>query len=313
MTATHEFIVSGQDAGLRLDVWLARQMPGLSRSRAQCLIRNCNATVDGKPAKESRRVRPDERVIVSLPTSRAAKTAPEPIPISIIHQDSDIIVINKPAGMVTHPSFGHQSGTLVNALLHHCPDLAGIGWELRPGIAHRLDKDTSGTIVAAKNERALASLLDQFKTRSVRKEYLAIVRGSIRPEAGTIRTLMGRSPANRTKMTAEAPRGRLSISEYRNLSISNDLSLVLVIPKTGRTHQVRVHMAHIGHPVAGDRKYGGAGESAHALPAPRQMLHAWKLSITHPSTGQKVSFTAPIPPDMVEMMRIARLELGKSS
>jgi 23S rRNA pseudouridine1911/1915/1917 synthase len=247
-----------------------------------------------------------------LPSPSAPQTNPEPIPLSIIHQDQDIIVINKPAGMVTHPAHGHQSGTLVNALLHHCPDLAGIGWELRPGIAHRLDKDTSGAIVAAKNEKALASLLSQFKNRSAKKIYLAIVRGRVSPASGTIRTLIGRSRADRTKMTAEAKRGRLSISEFRTLSSSEDISLVLVVPRTGRTHQVRVHMAHIGHPVAGDRKYGGAGEGAHDLPAARQMLHAWKLSIKHPSTGAEISFTAPIPPDMADLMRIARLNMERA-
>ncbi len=308
MTSIHEFIVSAQDAGLRFDIWLARQMPGLSRSRAQTLIKSHNATVDGKASKESRRVRLGEQVTVVIPSSRAASNNPEPIPLNIIHQDSDIIIINKPAGMVTHPAASHQSGTLVNALLHHCPDLSGIGWEVRPGIAHRLDKDTSGVIVVAKNEFALACLLSQFKRRSTRKEYLAIVRGRIKPDSGTIRTLIGRNPENRTKMSTQATRGRLAISDYRTLSASGDISIVMVSPKTGRTHQVRVHMAHTGHPVAGDRKYGGSVENKLDLQAGRQMLHAWKLAFIHPATRREVKFTAPIPPDMAEMIEKAGLE-----
>ncbi len=302
MTSPIEMIVSKDEVGIRLDTWLRTRL-GISRARSQALIRSGRVTVGGKTAKESRKTRPAETVMVSFPVPQPVKIQPEPIPIDILHQDAEIVVVSKPAGLATHPSIGHSRGTLVHALLHHCPDLAGIGWELRPGIAHRLDKDTSGVLVAAKTETALASLLRQFKKRQVHKEYLAIVHGRLEPAQGVISTMIGRNPANRTKMSARVSRGRPALTSYRSIEVSGCFSLVLLTPETGRTHQLRVHMAHTGHPVLGDARYRDSSLPDPAIAVPRQMLHAWKLAFRHPRTGLKVEFKAPIPPDMAAFMK----------
>ena len=216
----------------------------------------------------------------------------------MLYEDADLMVIDKPAGLVVHPAAGHASGTLVNALLHHCPDLPGIGGERRPGIVHRLDKDTSGALVAAKNERAMAGLLRQFKARQVRKEYVALVWGCPDPAEGLIDTLIGRHASDRKRMSARVERGRRAVTRYRVERRLGAWSLLRLVIETGRTHQIRVHLAYIGHPVVGDRQYGRRSESTLPIPASRQMLHAARLAFTHPVTDQIVAVESPLPRDL---------------
>ncbi|MFA7159043.1 MAG: RluA family pseudouridine synthase [Kiritimatiellia bacterium] len=308
MNTRRAFTVEGEDAGTRLDIWLARRMEGLSRSRIQKLIREGLITLNRRPAKESRKIRPGETAEVSLPPPRQVELKAEEIPLDIIHEDDSVIIVNKPAGMVVHPAAGHDSGTLVNALLYRCPKLEGIGGEMRPGIVHRLDKDTSGVIVVAKTDRAMLSLAGQFRRREIKKEYLAVVRGALAPGAGEIRTLIGRHASDRKKMSATAPRGRLSVTRYETVKTAGDYSLVKVFPETGRTHQIRVHLAHAQHPVVGDRQYGKRAPGAAHPAAGRQMLHACKITLRHPGTGELAAFFAPLPEDM--RLLIERLQLN---
>jgi 23S rRNA pseudouridine1911/1915/1917 synthase len=207
---------------------------------------------------------------------------------------------------VVHPAAGHAAGTLVNALLYHCRDLAGIGGELRPGIVHRLDRDTSGALVVAKNESALRDLVRQFKARQVRKEYLALVWGQPRPAAGRVETLIGRSPRDRKKMSAQPKSGRPAVTLYETLENLGPAALLRVRIETGRTHQIRVHLAHLGHPVVGDREYGHKRPAPLPAPVPRQMLHAERLSCVHPRTGGLLVFSAPVPPDMQTLLAALR-------
>jgi 23S rRNA pseudouridine1911/1915/1917 synthase len=294
------------EKGLRVDVWLERRLEGLSRSRVQALLKSGRITVNGGAVKAGAAVQPGWTAVVDLPPPEPVALAAENIPLAVLYEDADVVVINKPPGLVVHPAAGHASGTLVNALLYHCDDLAGIGGELRPGIVHRLDRDTSGVMVAAKNQRAMESLTAQFKARTVAKEYLAVVAGVPGPLAGRIETLIGRSAHNRKKMTTRTTTGRPAVSRYEVVEVLCGASLVRVKIETGRTHQIRVHMAHIGHPVVGDPQYGRARV---ALPAPaaRQMLHAQRLAFDHPATGARMTFEAPLPPDMAEL--IARLKI----
>ncbi len=296
--------IAGEDSAERLDVWLAARLPGLSRARLQALIRAGNITVDGRTSNGHRRLKAGQCVRVGIPAPQPAKPAAQDIPLDIVYQDADIIVVNKPAGMVVHPAPGHACDTLVNALLHHCPDLAGIGGELRPGIVHRLDRDTSGLLVAAKHETALRGLADQFKKRQVRKEYLALVKGAP-PMAGSINAALGRHPVQRKKM-ALSERGRAALTSFQCLAFYSQAALVRLRILTGRTHQIRVHMAHLGHPVLGDEVYGRqrAGRPA----APRQMLHAARLEFRHPADGHPMTFTAPLPEDMRAMIQRLKKE-----
>jgi len=281
-------------------------MPELSRSRVQALIAGGHITMgDGARLKPHHRVSADMLVRVTIPHLESTCLKPEPIPLDILHEDADIVVINKQAGLVVHPSPGHASGTLVNALLFHCGDLAGIGGELRPGIVHRLDKNTSGVMVVAKNDPSMESLVDQFKARSVRKEYLAVVEGTPRPPSGRIETEIGRSLHNRKKMSALPAVGRRAVTNYILERAFGEVSLLRLRIETGRTHQIRVHMAHIGHPVVGDTQYGH-GTAGLKLPVSvqRQLLHAEILSFAHPSTREVVVFAAPMPRDMTELLAL---------
>ncbi|MFO7534437.1 MAG: RluA family pseudouridine synthase [Kiritimatiellia bacterium] len=291
-----------EDRGLRLDAWLARKLPDLSRARIQALIGQGRITCAGKTIKASHTVTAGLTVTVVIPPPAPAEPRAEAIPLSIIYEDPDIVVIDKPAGLVVHPAAGHASGTLVNALLHHCSDLAGIGGELRPGIAHRLDRDTSGLMVAAKNDAALAGLQAQFKAHEVRKIYLALAAGHPAPPAGRIESLIGRCRQDRKKMSASPARGRPAVTLYETVRAYAEWSLLRVRIETGRTHQIRVHLTHIGHPIAGDPVYGRRAAPPLPLPADRQMLHAAELAFTHPRTGKPLAFTAPPPPDMQTLL-----------
>jgi 23S rRNA pseudouridine1911/1915/1917 synthase len=239
---------------------------------------------------------------IDVPAPEPVELAPEDIPLDILYEDADIIVVNKPPGLVVHPAAGNPSGTLVNALLHHCKDFAGIGGELRPGIVHRLDKNTSGVLIAAKNEAAMNGLIEQFKERKVQKEYVALVWGHPEPPTGTIETLVGRSVHNRKKMSAHPATGRKAITHYKVEERFRDASLVRVRIETGRTHQIRVHMSHLGHPIVGDRQYGRARQNQLPAPASRQMLHAERLEFTHPGTGEEMELVAAMPCDMGRLL-----------
>ncbi|MEK6814857.1 MAG: RluA family pseudouridine synthase [Nitrospirota bacterium] len=302
--------VPSTEKGARLDAYLARVLPDQSRSRIARLIDGGHVTVDGGVSKPSHRLKGGEAVQVVVPPPAPADIPAEAIPLDVLYEDADIIVVNKPAGLVVHPGAGRRTGTLVNALLHRCPDLAGIGDKIRPGIVHRLDRDTSGVMAAAKTERAHRSLAAQFKNRTVEKEYLAVVAGRMPKKRGRIEAAIGRHATQRKKMTTRTRRGREAVTEYRVVAESERASLLSVRILTGRTHQIRVHMAASGHPVLGDGVYGGKSARPADVPLPRQMLHARRLAFTHPVTGERLSFAAPIPEDMRNLLE--RLRLGIS-
>ena len=278
--------------GERLDVLLARLAPDLSRSQARRLIEDGLVTVDGRQERPSHRLAVGARVVATVPPVEEAKPMAERIPLTIIYQDDDIIVVDKPAGLTVHPAPGHPSGTLVNALLALTPELASLRDTIRPGIAHRLDKDTSGLLVVAKNERARSGLTRQLKERAVRKTYLALVHGVPQPAQGTIEAPIGRHPRNRKKMAVVAG-GREAETKYRVREELDRFALLEVKPITGRTHQIRVHLAAIGHPVVGDTVYGKRSELVG-----RQYLHAWRLAFDLPSSGRQVEFESPLPTDL---------------
>lgn len=303
--------VTPEAAGRRLDRWLAAQLPDLSRSRIQALIRQGHVTVSGRPVKAHRKLVPGEEVGVEIPEPTPAELRPEDISLDVLYEDADIIVLNKPPGLVVHPAPGHETGTLVNALLHHCKDLSGTGGGLRPGIAHRLDKDTSGVLVVAKNEAALRGLVEQFKSRRVEKEYVALVSGVPKPPSGRVETRIGRSEHDRHKMSARPRRGRPAVTRYRTEETFGDVALLRLWPETGRTHQIRVHMNYLGHPVVGDGTYG-RNRKAREMPAlaERQMLHAERIAFAHPRTGRRIERRAPLPPDMAAVLRALRSRSG---
>jgi len=289
------FAVTVETVGQRLDQFLRNQMPEYSRTFCQKLVADGHAVVNGSPIKPSYPVREGDRVSVKIPPTRPLATLPERIPLDVLYEDDDLIVVNKPAGMVVHPAAGNFEHTLVNALLHHCQGkLAGIGGVERPGIVHRLDKGTSGCIVVAKTDLAHQSLVEQFKSRAMRKVYQAICRGRFKQPTGRIETMIGRSAQDRKKMSTRVPHGRAALTEYRVLKQGTVFAWVELTIHTGRTHQIRVHMAHIGHPVVGDRVYGGRSE----ICVDRPLLHAYKLGFTHPRTGEFHEFTAPLPEDI---------------
>jgi 23S rRNA pseudouridine1911/1915/1917 synthase len=294
-----ELVVEKVAARLRLDQFLARELPKFSRSRIQQLIRTEFVTVNGSPARPRDLVRAGDRIVLNEPPLEKIDIEPEAIPLDVIYEDDDLIVINKPAGLVVHPGAGHRDHTLVNALLHRFPKLSGIGGQERPGIVHRLDKDTSGCLVVAKNDEAHRGLSAQFAARSVEKIYLALVSGKLGRSAGTIKKEIGRHPVDRQRMSVRSRRGREATTEYRLIGSSNEMSLVECKLHSGRTHQIRVHLQHLGHPVLGDKVYGGR----FAKVLQRQMLHAWKLGFEHPRTGEWKDFKAKLPLDFEDAIK----------
>ena len=294
-----------EDAGLRLDAFLAQRLPDLSRSRIQQLLEQGCILVEGKPGKKNRRLTPGERILLDLPEPAEADPEPEEIPLDILFEDADLLVINKPKGMVVHPAPGHESGTLVNALLHHCGDsLSGIGGVKRPGIVHRLDKDTSGLMLAAKTDRAHASLAAQLGDHSLHRVYAALLIGTPRPAEGVVDLPVGRHPRDRKKMAAGVPGGRSAVTHYRVLESFPGYSYAECVLETGRTHQIRVHMASLGHPVAGDPLYGGKC----ALPLSSQCLHAREICFRHPVTGEDMTFSCPLPPEFSAVLAKLRAD-----
>jgi 23S rRNA pseudouridine1911/1915/1917 synthase len=304
----HAFTVPPAQAGRRLDVWLTGNCAGFSRSRIQALIRAGQATVNDRRVKEHYSTKAGDQVTLVIPPPVISDLKPEAIALDILYEDADLIVIDKPAGLVVHPAAGHASGTLVHALLHHCRDLSGIGGTQRPGIVHRLDKGTSGVLVAAKSARAHAGLVNQFKQRLIHKEYLALVWGAPAPASGIISAPIGRHKTERKKMSANPKIGRPAVTRYETLQRLGELSLLRLFPETGRTHQIRVHLAHIGHAIVGDPVYGR--RSTQSLPASRRierpLLHAAKLSFIHPATSQELSFAAPPPADFTAIVEALR-------
>jgi 23S rRNA pseudouridine1911/1915/1917 synthase len=298
-------VVSGEAAGLRLDQFLRRELPEYSRAFLQKLIEQGHVRVNGQPSKASHAVRAGDEIGVEIPPPRPLETQPEDIPLDVLFEDRDLIVVNKPAGLVVHPAAGNREHTLVNALLHHCRgELAGIGGVERPGIVHRLDKGTSGCLVVAKTDFAHQALVAQFKSRGVKKIYRAACWGKFERPSGRIETVIGRSERDRKKMSARVTRGRQAVTDYRVLKQFAEFALVELHIHTGRTHQIRVHMAHIGHPVVGDATYGNKPEIRNTkseIPVARTMLHAYKLGLTHPRTEKFMEFTAPVPEDMVKL------------
>jgi 23S rRNA pseudouridine1911/1915/1917 synthase len=308
-----EFIVAEGEQGLRMDVFLPQKDPTLSRSQAKRLIEDGDAIVDGKPVRASHRLKPGEKVSLRKPPPVPSEIVPEAIPLHILYEDGAIIVVDKPAGMVVHPAAGNYSGTLVNALQHHCRNLSGIGGVMRPGIVHRLDKGTSGLMVAAKSDEAHRHLAEQFKNRQVSKCYTALVHGNLRENEGVTDAAVGRHPVERKKMSTASRRGKAALTRWRVLERFGAFTLLEAKIETGRTHQIRVHLSALGHPVAGDSVYGGS-KRAVETPAlrtvlkklPRQALHAGRLSFAHPVTGEEMSFESPLPEDMAEVIRFLR-------
>ncbi|HVI81581.1 MAG TPA: RluA family pseudouridine synthase [Chthoniobacterales bacterium] len=286
-------IAPKEAARLRLDQFLARELPRFSRSRLQQLIRKKFITLNGFPARPRDLVRGGDCIEVKEPPPEKIDIQPAEIPLDVLFEDDDIIVINKPPGLIVHPGAGQRERTLVNALLHRFPILSGIGGKERPGIVHRLDKETSGCLVVAKNDEAHRVLSAQFAARTVDKIYLALVAGKLRKSAGTIEEKIGRHPVDRRRMSVASKRGRAAKTEYRVISSSDELSLLECKLHSGRTHQIRVHLHHLGHPVLGDKVYGGK----HGKTFPRQMLHAWRLGFQHPRTGEWKNFEALLPLD----------------
>jgi len=285
----------------RLDKLLLGRNPDFSRSRIEGLIKAGFVTVNGAVAeKAGMKVSDDDEIEVEIPPPVPAIPEPEDIPLDVIFEDADMLVLNKAPGMVVHPAPGHFTGTLVNALLFHCPDLAGIGGVARPGIVHRLDQYTSGTMVVAKSQKAMESLVKAFASHtSVEKTYLAVCRGRPRLDSGRIENLIGRHPVDRKRMAILEKGGKRAVTNWRVVDFKNGLSVMECRIETGRTHQIRVHMASLGCPVIGDAVYGKPALDKRLGPPPaRQMLHAWKLKLWHPSEGRQMEFVSPVPADM---------------
>ena len=308
MSERREIAFRAKEGGLRLDKLLAVRLPDLSRSAARRLIEQGLVTVNGEPVKASFKIRSGDQVLALLPVEEESPPQAEPIPLSVVFEDEALLVVDKPAGMVVHPAPGHRRGTLVNAILAHCPSLADGGD--RPGIVHRLDRDTSGLILIAKSERVRRLLQRQFKERRVYKAYLALLDGHLQPAWGRIEAPIGRDPRHRQRMAVLAG-GREAVTEYHVLEqfahavgpAAGDYSLVEAEPHTGRTHQIRVHFASIGHPVVGDGVYG---RRKTRLPVPRQFLHARRLGFQHPLTGRRLDLEAPLPEDLAAALALLR-------
>lgn len=304
------FLVDAGDAGKRIDAYLSEQLTDVTRSMVQNWIEQGNARLaSGKPVKKNYKLVEGDQIILQVPKPQAVEIAPEDIPLDIIYEDSDIIVVNKARGMVVHPAVGNWSGTLVNALMYHCGDsLSGIHGEIRPGIVHRIDKDTSGLLVVAKNDFAHQSLAEQIACHSAAREYQAIVVGIPREDEGTIDRPIGRHKTDRKKM-AIVPDGRRAVTHYQVMERYRGYARMRFQLETGRTHQIRVHMASIGHPIIGDPLYGLKKDRFSNLGG--QCLHAYRLSLDHPRTGERMVFEAPLPAYFTEILEKMVREHGE--
>jgi 23S rRNA pseudouridine1911/1915/1917 synthase len=303
------FVVDVSEEGQRLDTFLAKKT-GITRSQIQKFIEKSNVLVRGERVRPNYRVKAKDLISLIIPEEKIEGLIPEPIPLEILYKDDHIIVVNKPAGMVVYPSAGHYYGTLMNALLYYCRTLAAIGGPLRSGVVHRLDKDTSGVMVIALTDEAYYNLVEQFRQRTVYKRYLALIYGNLREDQGEIILIIGRSESNRKKMSTRVKKGREAVTQWKMIDRFRNASLIEVSLRTGRTHQIRVHFASIGHPVLGDRTYGKKieieGRGKKKVSFPRQMLHAESLGFTHPTTGEYLKFSASVPEDISEKIEELR-------
>ena len=298
--------VSDEETGERIDSFLSGKTE-FTRTRIQQLIKERNIMVNGKATKSSYKIEKDDEIVIEVPEAETTEIKPENIKIDIVYEDSYIAVINKQAGLVVHPAHGHCSGTLVNAILYHIKDLSGINGEIRPGIVHRLDKDTSGLIVIAKNDKVHAALTEMFQKKKIKKTYLAILKGKLNKSEGKVVTQIGRDKIDRKKMTVidDASKGKIAITNYRVISQNSLFTLVKVNIETGRTHQIRVHMRHLGYPILGDSVYGRKDNEK------RQMLHAYRLKFLHPVTGNPMEFAGEIPEDFQRALKKSDLEIDE--
>ena len=286
--------LTAEAGGERLDAFLAGRVEDLTRSAAQKLLEKGAVTIAGRPAKKNEKTAPGMTVEIELPDPEPIDVLPQNIPLDVVYEDADVIVINKPVGLVVHPAPGHPDGTLVNALLYHCGDsLSGINGQLRPGIVHRIDRDTSGLIIAAKNDKAHLALAEQLQDHSLARVYEAVVHGNFREDEGTVDAPIGRHPIDRKKMAIDRKDGRRAVTHWTVLGRYNGFTHIQCRLETGRTHQIRVHMASIGHPLVGDPVYGGNRKSLPGLAG--QCLHARKLRFVHPSTRELVEVECPLP------------------
>ncbi|MFQ5708666.1 MAG: RluA family pseudouridine synthase [bacterium] len=315
-----EFVIPSNQGKERLDKFLTRAIAHVSRARLQKLIEEGRVILNGKPAKASHLITPHEKIEVCIPRPEKIDILPEPIPLDIRYEDQHLLVVNKPAGLVVHPAFANYTGTLVNALLHHCGDLSGIGGKQRPGIVHRLDKDTSGLIVIAKDDQTHRDLSRQFAEKTTVREYHCIAWGNFRKRTGAVETRIARSPKDRKRMTVQ-PVGKVAITNYQVLEAFKVLSYVKLTLETGRTHQIRVHLSYMGHPVFGDPTYGGRNRQLGGLAnkerqfasellqmMPRQALHARTLGFVHPILNRRMLFEAELPEDMKLLLQALRSE-----
>ena len=299
-----EYTVTDSDAGSRLDVFLSAQPDNPSRSNIQKMIMEGNVSVNGQVKRANYKLRPADNIVMTYQPPQEIEAVPEDIPLDILYEDSDIIVVNKARGMVVHPAAGVYTGTLVNALLYHCGDeLSGINGKIRPGIVHRLDKDTSGVMVVAKNDFAHNNLAEQIGSKTAVKEYVALVHGNITEEKGIIEANIGRHPVDRKKMAVVTSGGKPATTVFHVLERFKNCTFVKCRLLTGRTHQIRVHMAYIGHPLIGDPKYCN---SKNKFDIQGQALHSLSLTLIHPRTNQEMTFTAPIPQDMQKLLKYFR-------
>lgn len=292
-----------QEAGERIDIFLAGKT-GITRSQIQKLMEQGNVFVNDKPVNQNYRIRTNDLISLSIPEKQDEGLIPENIPVDIFYKDEHLVVVNKPAGMVVYPAAGHSQGTLMNALAYHCGKLSAVGGPLRPGVVHRLDKDTSGLMVVALDDVAYYSLADQFKQRTINRRYLVLIYGNLKEDTGEIALRIGRSESDRKKMSTSVRKGKEAVTRWKVLKRFNHAALIEAKLGTGRTHQIRVHFASIGHPVLGDRTYGKKTEieakANKKIFFPRQMLHAERLDFIHPITGEQLEFSSPLPEDMAE-------------
>ncbi|UJF35153.1 RluA family pseudouridine synthase [Paenibacillus hexagrammi] len=294
-----EWVVSAEFDHERIDKFITESLEEeVSRTQVQQWVKDGHATVNGRTVKANYKLAEGDHIILTIPEPKAVELTGEPIPLEVVYEDSDVIVINKPRGLVVHPAPGHYSGTLVNALLYHCKDLSGINGELRPGIVHRIDKDTSGLIMAAKNDKAHASLAEQLKDHTVNRKYLALVHGNIEHEHGTIDAPIGRDSHDRKMYTVTDKNSKHAVTHFVVLERFGDFTLVELKLETGRTHQIRVHMKFIGQPLVGDPMYG----KSKGMLMEGQALHAAVLGFIHPRTGEQLQFEAPLPEDMNSLL-----------